>query len=188
MELKYNDHVIFIVLHFRGNITTTCQPYTLYSSGTETSCCLDCRPHSYVLLGVFLFISYLIYFLRATVVWFPVLSVHMVSKANRLPMLCAWGTYHRINLLPSSLGKKEANCVFLQSARLFTYTPSIIHQWFSRYFCCQTVITERRWKCSSFYTWLIQQTTTQSRYRRRSKKNEKWPELRGKRRQIQKGS
>lgn len=131
MELKYNDHVIFIVLHFRGNITTTCQPYTLYSSGTETSCCLDCRPHSYVLLGVFLFISYLIYFLRATVVWFPVLSVHMVSKANRLPMLCAWGTYHHINLLPSSLGKKEANCVFFakrQTVYLYTqhYTSVVL--------------------------------------------------------------
>lgn len=127
----------------------------------------------------FLFISYLIYFLRATVVWFPVLSVHMVSKANRLPMLCAWGTEHRINLPPSSWKKRSKLC-FLQGARLFTYTPSIIHQWFSRYFYCQTVITERRWTCSSFYTWLIQQTTTQSRYRRRSKKNEKWPELRGK--------
>lgn len=130
MELKYNDHVIFIALHFRGNITTTCQPYTLYSSGTETSC-RDCRPHSYVLLGVFLFISYLIYFLRATVVWFPVLSVHMVSKANRLPMLCAWGTYHRINLLPSSLGKKEANCVFFakhQTVYLYTqhYTSVVL--------------------------------------------------------------
>lgn len=188
MELKYNDHVIFIVLHFHGNITTTWQPYTLYSSGTETSCCLDCRPHSYVLLGVFLFISYLIYFLRATVVWFPVLSVHMVSKANRLPMLCAWGTYHCINLLPSSLGKKEANCVFFCKAPDCLLIHTALYISGSPDISTVKLITERRWKCSSFYTWLIQQTTTQSRYRRRSKKNEKWPELRGKRRQIQKGS